>query len=136
MAVDDIATGTAVVESRMSKQQGARGKRGAQGATGRVGKTGRKGLHGEAGSKGKHGLKGKTGARGSTGLKGATGSAGRRGHAGTPGQSRTLTIPSIVLTNLQKQIERIYTELEVQMKRMAQVQAELDQVREQVHRPA
>jgi hypothetical protein len=55
---------------------------------------------------------------------------GKRGAPGTGRDPQILTIPSIVLSNLHKQIEGIYNELEIQMKRMAQVQAELDELRE------
>ena len=54
---------------------------------------------------------------------------------GDRGSSPTLTIPGIVLSSLHKQIESIYNELEIQMKRMAQVQAELDELRDRRHRP-
>ena len=118
----------------MAKQQGERGKTGAQGAPGRVGKAGPTGVHGTAGLQGKTGSQGRTGSKGHTGSKGATGLTGKRGVAGTPGKSQTLTIPSIVLSSLHKQIESIYNELEIQMKRMAQVQAELDEVRDRRQR--
>jgi hypothetical protein len=75
------------------------------------------------------GSKGHTGSKGQTGSKGATGLTGKRGAAGAPGTSQILTIPSIVLSNLHRQIESIYGELEIQMKRIAQVQAELDDLR-------
>jgi hypothetical protein len=55
---------------------------------------------------------------------------GKQGAPGTGRVPQILTIPSIVLSNLHKQIESIYNELEIQMKRMAQVQAEIDEVRE------
>jgi hypothetical protein len=96
----------------MSKKQGKGGTRGAkgrQGATGAIGKTGRKGSRGE---------------------RGLTGAVGKRGAVGPIGRTRRGTVvPHVAIGSLNKQIDKVYGELEIQMKRMAQVQAELDDVR-------
>lgn len=109
----------------MLKQQGRRGKRGIKGAPGRVGRAGRTGLHGAAGSPGK---------TGATGLTGLTGKRGAAGAAGAAGVSRTVAAPHLALSSIHKQIENVYRALDIQMKRMAQVQAELDDVRDKLIR--
>jgi hypothetical protein len=73
------------------------------------------------------GARGKSGATGATG---ATGADGARGAAGslTPDERRK------EFTVVHDQIEHIYHELDVQMKRMAQLQAEVDEVRAALRR--
>jgi hypothetical protein len=98
----------------MAKQ---RGRRGRQGAKGPVGKPGPIGLKGATGTHGARGLTGRKGPSGVPGLKGA----GAKYEA---------------ITGVYKQIDRIYQELDVQMKRMAQLQAELNEVRRKVQQMA
>lgn len=87
-----------------SKRQGQRGERGIPGPTG------------PAGPRGPGGPRGKTGA---SGLMGATGPAGPV----TPSDH----LNKLVAVN--DQIEHIHHELSVQMTRMSQLQAEVDEVR-------
>ena len=106
----------------MAKTQGQRGKKGATGTKGAVGKTGPSGMKGAAGAQG---------LKGATGTKGATGSTGARGREGREGRSAVRT-PQLGLTGVYNQIERIYKELNIQMKRMGQLQAELNDVRTKI----
>lgn len=94
-------------------KQGLRGKRGERGIAGPPGPTGPAGPRGATGA---------TGARGSQGVIGATGPAGGSGHR-----------PS-TLAAVHDQIDRIHGELDVQLKRMAQLQQEIDDVRRTVRR--
>lgn len=105
-----------------SKRQGARGPQGVPGPPGPAGKTG------SAGAKGAIGHSGHTGERGPKGAAGHRGPAGRHGNAGVlPSERRSL------LASLHEQIDNIYQELDVQMKRMAQLQVQLDEVRKKMH---
>jgi Collagen triple helix repeat (20 copies) len=102
-----------------SKQQGPRGKPGIPGPPGPTGKTGSVGMTGKSGDTGQRGLKGV---------------AGRRGPAGHDSVSSVL--PSerrSMIATLREQIDNIYNELDVQMKRMAQLQVQLDDVRKKMH---
>lgn len=100
----------------MARTQGHRGKKGARGTRGAVGKTGPSGMKGAAGAQG---------LKGATGTKGATGSTGARGREGRS----PVRPPQLVVTGVYSQIERIYQELGIQLKRMGQLQAELNDVR-------
>lgn len=77
------------------------------------------------GRKGGAGEHGKTGKKGATGARGAVGASGRVGvaDAGPSG-----------LTIVHDDIGRIYKELSIQMRRMAQLQAEIDAVRLKLER--
>jgi hypothetical protein len=109
----DAASATGSGEKQMAKSRGRRGAPGIQGPIGRSGKAGRKGLRGDSGIKG------------ATGPKGATGHKGERGTTGRGSSS----FKHVALGAIHKQIESIYGALEIQMKRMAQVQVEIDDVR-------
>jgi len=84
------------------------------------------------------GIPGPAGPAGPPGGRGSRGEAGPRGHTGLTGE-RGLTGPAAgtvkggdrpgTIAALQLRIETIYTELEIQMTRMAQIQAQLDRVR-------
>jgi hypothetical protein len=65
-------------------------------------------------------------------LKGETGSPGKRGAVG----AESVASPQVELKELFKQIEKIYQELDIQMKRIAQIQADLDSVRDKSQRMA
>ena len=93
---------------------------------GAVGKKGPKGSAGVSGSKGAKGLKGPIG------LKGHTGLTGKRGPVG----AASIASPQLALTELHKQIDSIYRELNIQLRRMAQIQAELNDVRAKVQQIA
>jgi hypothetical protein len=103
----------------MAKTQGQRGKKGARGTKGAVGKTGPSGMKGAAGAQG---------LKGATGTTGATGSTGARGREGRS----AVRTPQLGLPGVYSQIERIYQELAIQLKRMGQLQAELNDVRTNV----
>ena len=107
-------------------KQGRRGKRGAKGTAGAVGKKGAKGSTGLSGSKGAKGVKGAIGLKGRTGLTGKRGAVGRA----------SIASPQLMLTGLDKRLGRIFQELEIQMRRMAQMQAELNDVRTTVQQLA
>ena len=79
--------------------------------------------------RGASGSKGTTGSKGATGSIGPTGLTGKRGAAGAEGPPGNIPPPQTALTGLHEQIGNIYNELAIQIKRMAQVQAELDDVR-------
>jgi len=61
-------------------------------------------------------------------VAGQRGPAGRHGAVGVlPSERRSL------LSTLHEQIDNIYQELDVQMKRMAQLQVQLDDVRKRIY---
>jgi collagen triple helix repeat protein len=93
----------------MSKRQGKRGARGIPGPPG------------PAGKQGLAGVRGKTGAKGATGARGAVGAAGAAGPRMRDGAN--------ALAVVHDQIEHIYHELDVQVRRLGQLQAEVDEVR-------
>jgi len=107
----------------MSKQRSPRGQRGIPGPPGPAGK------QGTIGAKGKTGT---VGAKGKTGAKGAKGATGARGTVG--GERPATTIHREVLLVIHDQIHDIYQELDIQLRRMAQLQAQLDEVRATVAR--
>jgi Collagen triple helix repeat (20 copies) len=93
-----------------------------------MGATGARGKSGHAGPIGKTGVRG---AKGTAGAKGATGKHGATGATGQePPRRRKL------LDVVQVQISRIDHELRIQMTRMAQIQAEVDQLRANLKRLA
>jgi hypothetical protein len=68
---------------------------------------------------------------GHTGQRGPKGVVGQRGPTGNsgilPSERRSL------FATLHEQVDNIYNELDVQMKRMAQLQVQLDEVRKKMH---
>jgi hypothetical protein len=86
------------------------------------------------GKPGRAGLRGASGSRGAAGVKGATGLTGKRGAVGATRVPWGGNASAFALTGIHKQIENIYNDLDIQMKRMAQVQAELDEVRAKLQR--
>jgi hypothetical protein len=98
----------------MSKESGPRGARGIPGPPGRIGKSG------------PAGKKGKTGARGPKGAMGA------RENLGAPSAGGAMNREA--LSRIHEQIQDIYQELDVQLRRMAQLQMQLDEVRAKVER--
>ena len=101
----------------MAQQPGRRGKTGAKGPKGATGRTGRTGGRGVSGVKG------------STGLTGATGLTGKRGAKGV---TRSMFPPHVAIAALHTQIEKIHSALHIQVKRMAQVQTEVDDMRQKL----
>jgi hypothetical protein len=100
----------------MAKSHGARGERGIPGPPG------------PRGRQGPTGPTGKTGATGKQGASGTRGSAGKAGHKDNMTGDDRMEILGVV----QQQIEDIYRELDVQMKRIAQLQVHVDDVRAKI----
>jgi hypothetical protein len=96
-----------------SKQQGPRGERGERGIPGPPGPIGKQGI---VGARGKTGARGKGGTRGPVGVTGAALDPDTNNHANA-------------LAVVHDQIEQIHRELEVQLKRMSQLQLQVDEVR-------
>ncbi len=104
---------------------------GIPGPPGPAGPTGATGAQGKVGQRGPVGKTGTRGAKGTVGPKGATGKHGTQGEPGQePPRRRKL------LDIVQVQINRIDRELHIQMTRMAQIQAEVDQLRANLKRLA
>jgi hypothetical protein len=62
------------------------------------------------------------------GLQGPVGKPGRRGAAG-PAALSAGTAPALAFVAVEEQIDAIKRELDVQLRRMAQIQEQLDQLR-------
>jgi Collagen triple helix repeat (20 copies) len=90
------------------------------GATGAQGKVGQRGLIGKAGARG---------AKGTAGAKGATGKHGPKGATGEEPPARRQLFGVV-----QVQIDRIDHELQIQMTRMGQIQAQVDELRSNLER--
>jgi hypothetical protein len=77
------------------------------------------------------GARGKRGAKGAQGARGLTGPIGRRGKIGKPGRRgpKGVTGPlhkDNVLDMVMKHFDDVYHQLNIQMKRMAQIQQQVD----------
>ena len=97
--------------------------------------SGTRGLQGIPGPAGPSGKQGDIGATGRTGARGATGRKGTRGLTGAAGpKDGTAGGKSRVqlLTSIDKHIDNIYREMEVQMRRTEQLQMELGDLRTKV----
>jgi len=94
---------------------------------------GKRGATGPAGPPGKRGA---TGQAGRTGDVGATGRVGPRGAQGPIGVLGPDAEPRQLIKALDAQVDGIYRELTIQMNRMSQVQAQLDDVRTAIRRLA
>jgi hypothetical protein len=105
--------------------KGMRGDRGLQGIPGPPGPAGATGAIGAQGKVGQRGPIGKTGAAGVKGTAGAKGATGEE----PPTRMKLFGV-------VQLQIDRIDRELHIQMTRMAQIQAEIDQLRANLKRLA
>lgn len=86
----------------------------------------RGGLQGPPGPPGPRGPAGPQGRRGDPGPRGERGVRGVDGHVGEDGPS---TDRAALLTEVNGHIEDIYRELNVQMRRMAQIQQQVDDLR-------
>ena len=93
---------------------------------------GRQGRQGPPGPRGPAGATGARGVRGLTGKTGATGKQGLRGATGKTGEIPSTSERGALLTEVNGHIDRIYNELEVQLKRIAQIQVELDELKKKV----
>ena len=108
----------------MAKQQPGRGERGVPGPPGPAGATGAVGERGQTGKAGAVGAAGRAGAKGAQGAKGATGS---KAPSSAKGRQR-------LIAAVDRHIENIYGELTLQMRRMARIQAQVDELREKIRR--
>ena len=84
------------------------------------------------GARGPAGPQGERGPKGERGLQGDPGRSGPRCKTGTAAQ----TDRAALLAEVDGHIEDIYRELDVQMKRMSQIQQQVDELREKVKRPS
>jgi len=102
-------------------KQGARGERGIPGPPGPPG------VSGSDGSRGLTGKAGPVGATGHTGARGAKGATGSKAPASGKGRQRFIAA-------VDRHIENIYGELTVQMKRMARIQSQVDELRDKIRK--
>ena len=85
-----------------------------------------RGRQGEKGQTGLIGLRGRTGPKGPRGAPGKTGPLGRRGKIGKPGREGPKGLPGPlnkdnVLDMVMSHFDDVYAQLNIQMKRMAQI---------------
>src|SRR5437868_6100950 len=99
----------------MSKKH-ARGQRGIPGPPGPSGPAGRQGAIGKTGATGKSGVRGNAGPRGATGKTITAHFAGGKQ----------------AILELDEHLGAIYQELDIQLKRMAQIQVQVDELRAKV----
>ena len=104
-------------------------KRGSRGARGIPGPPGPSGVRGAIGATGARGAKGTAGRRGSQGLTGAAGAAVAAGAASMAGVGKDQIR---LLTSIDKHIDNIYRELDVQMTRTSKLQTQLDELRAKI----
>ena len=110
--------------ARAKSKRPSQGPRGIPGPPGPAGPTG---------PRGQTGLTGPRGARGRRGQAGHTGRTGERGPRGITGGAKALPASALKQFNeVERTIEDIYHELEVQMHRMAQIQQQLDELRAKI----
>ena len=109
----------------MSKRQSKASTQGARGPQGIPGPPG------PAGSPGPSGIQGAAGAKGIQGMRGATGATGKTG--ATSSESKTTARQRIkIATEVEHHFDHIYKELRIQLTRMAQIQAEVDELRAKI----
>jgi hypothetical protein len=90
--------------------------------------TSRRGRPGPPGPAGAQGKTGKTGARGLTGPAGPQGKIG----ATSSGGAITVLGRDRLVHDIDEHLEMIYRELDIQLKRMAQIQVQVDELRAKV----
>src|SRR5262245_5506269 len=90
------------------------------------GRRGRGGIPGPPGPRGERGL---TGPRGKAGPRGQT---GRTGKPGATGRAAPASDRAALVAEVNGHIEDVYRELDVQMKRMSQIQQQVDELRTKV----
>jgi hypothetical protein len=100
---------------------GTRGQRGVPGPAGPPGPAG------STGTIGARGPAGRTGESGAIGLTGARGAKGSQGATPAPGKGRKRFIAAV-----DRHIENIYIELSTQMRRLAKLQAQVDELRDKI----
>ena len=83
---------------------------------------------------GSRGIQGLVGAKGTQGPQGARGTTGATGKVGATGsESRTTARQRIKITaEVEHHFDHIYKELRIQLARMAQIQAEVDELRAKI----
>jgi hypothetical protein len=83
------------------------------------------------GARGPKGIAGPPGPAGPKGAKGATGETGARGAKGQNASVEDAGSPSTLnqFSEIEHTIEDIYKELDIQMKRMSQIQQQVDDLR-------
>ena len=96
--------------------RGLKGAQGAKGLRGPKGHLGPKGKGGQGGSQGPRGASGRTGRRGKPGRPG---NVGAKGVTGLPQDSRVLDIMETYFAD-------VYTQLDIQMRHLAQLQTQLE----------
>ena len=96
---------------RSKRARGARGERGIPGPAGPAGDTG------------------KTGATGATGAKGTAGDKGERGLTGGTSDDGSR---NKALLSVSQHIDKIYSELEIQVTRLTELQRELNELRSKI----
>jgi collagen triple helix repeat protein len=82
----------------------------------------------ERGVQGERGARGERGAQGQRGQRGERGTQGERGPAGPPGPAGPRMRPAEVLALVDDQFMEIRKQLDLQLKRTAQLQFQLDQI--------
>jgi hypothetical protein len=80
------------------------------------------------GERGARGERGTQGSRGERGARGERGTQGERGPAGPPGPAGPKMRPAEVLALVDDQFMEIRKQLDLQLKRTAQLQLQLDQI--------
>src|SRR6266851_2712030 len=80
------------------------------------------------------GSRGPRGPRGPAGDRGHSGHRGARGPQGEPGPAGPSVKGSDVLEIVERQIDDIHRDLDVQMRRIAQIQNQMDELRAMLHR--
>ena len=87
----------------------------------------------EKGQRGPQGIPGPPGPTGPRGERGRIGARGKQGERGTTGKAAPNERAKLV-AEVNGHIEDIYKELDVQLKRMSQIQQQVDELREKVKR--
>jgi len=118
----------------MPSKKGVRGERGVPGPPGPPGPAGEPGAPGQRGAMGVTGPRGATGASGRRGATGAREAQGPTDTVGPPAGINAGRGQIKLIADVDRHITRIYHELDVQMKRTAQIQVELDDLRAKVRR--
>ena len=108
--------------TKSPKRRILRGPIGKRGPKGRVGKRGPTGSVGKRGPKGHRGPEGPRGLTGPIGRRGSIGKAGTRGPKGLIGPAQQDDVLDKVMTHF----DDVYRQLNIQMTRMGQIQAQLD----------
>ena len=106
-------------------------RKGRQGPTGAVGTRGRQGKRGPRGKAGAQGLRGQKGPRGVKGLPGRRGKIGATGTRGEQGLDGSAPVREMVAA-VEERFTDVYHQLDLQLRRMAQLQQELDELKVQV----